>query len=279
MAEDILPTKDRSPRSPSFSLSDAIEAIRKLHQQARSTTVSPESAARALGYASLNGSALSAIATLGQYGLVTRDKGNVAVSPLAIKILHPMSTIQKDQAIREAALGPPVFTGLLKDFGGCSVDVISSKLIQSGFTPTRARRVAGIYTDNTAFAKLGEGDYDDGTEALLEEDGVPPSVPASVSHAAQTTIVASKAPEVTIAPSLISGKMLAQYTIPLGENLATLVFTGQKLTSDDFDALKDFVDYSKRQFERAQKSGQLEKQPAETDGGRSNEGQGGALPD
>ena len=46
--------------------------------------------------------------------------------------------------------------------------------------------------------------------------------------------------------------MLAQYSIPLGENVATLVFTGSRLTADDFDALEEYVGLFKKQFVRAQ---------------------------
>lgn len=67
---------------------------------------------------------------------------------------------------------------------------------------------------------------------------------------------------ITAPPAVVQPghKMLAQYTIPLGSNQATLVFTGEQLTPDDFDALVDFVQFSKRQFERA-----LKTKPKDTD--------------
>src|SRR5688572_17875369 len=101
--------KDRSPRSPNYNLEDAITAIQKLHREARTASVKPEIVARALDYASLNGAALSSIATLTQYGLILRDKGNIQVSPLALCILHPTSPEQKASAILTASAGPPVF--------------------------------------------------------------------------------------------------------------------------------------------------------------------------
>lgn len=45
--------------------------------------------------------------------------------------------------------------------------------------------------------------------------------------------------------------VLARYTIPLGQNEATLVLTGSSLSADDFEALKEYVDLFKKQFERA----------------------------
>jgi hypothetical protein len=52
----------------------------------------------------------------------------------------------------------------------------------------------------------------------------------------------------------VGPKKLAEYSIPLGANQATLIFCGEKLSADDFDALVDFVEFSKRQFVRAQKA-------------------------
>ena len=48
--------------------------------------------------------------------------------------------------------------------------------------------------------------------------------------------------------------MLAQYSIPIGANEATITFTGAELTAGDFDALADYVVIFKKQFERKQKS-------------------------
>jgi hypothetical protein len=42
--------------------------------------------------------------------------------------------------------------------------------------------------------------------------------------------------------------------IPLGANQATLKFSGENLTTDDFDALVEFVEFAKKQFTRKSKS-------------------------
>lgn len=48
--------------------------------------------------------------------------------------------------------------------------------------------------------------------------------------------------------------MLASYSIPLGANEATITFTGEKLSAEDFTALGEYVTLFKAQFERKQKS-------------------------
>jgi hypothetical protein len=50
---------------------------------------------------------------------------------------------------------------------------------------------------------------------------------------------------------------LSAYSIPLGSNEATLVFKGEKLSADDFDALGEFVEFAKKQFDRKKKEGEL----------------------
>jgi hypothetical protein len=45
--------------------------------------------------------------------------------------------------------------------------------------------------------------------------------------------------------------ILAQYQIPVGENICTLTFTGKaQLTADDFEALDEFVNWMERQYKR-----------------------------
>jgi hypothetical protein len=139
MADDI--SKDRSPRSPGGTLEESINMTRKLFEQIRTATVIPEIAVKILGYGGINGAAMGALATLGQYGLVDRTKGNVAITSLAVKILHPKSGEQQEASIREAALTPKVMQELYRDFFDCSPAVIQGHLIQNNFTPERARKL------------------------------------------------------------------------------------------------------------------------------------------
>lgn len=246
-------SKDRSPRSPNSTLEDAIGLVRKLYDQIRSASVTQEVAVKPLGYGGPNGAALTTLATLIQYGLLARTGKTLAVTQLALQILHPTSPTQQANAIREAALKPKVMHELFEKFLECAPAVIEGHLIQNGFTPERAKRVAAIHVANKSFAKLLEGasvpheperTQSDQPEQLRTEGQL--AHPAQPTAPANPTSLQREMPE--------NHKMLAQYTIPLGSNQATLVFTGHQLTPDDFDALIDFVGFSKRQFERASKN-------------------------
>ncbi len=56
----------------------------------------------------------------------------------------------------------------------------------------------------------------------------------------------------TSAPAAVetSQKVLAKYSIPLGANEAILVFSGEQLAPEDFDALIEYVQLFKKQYER-----------------------------
>ena len=234
MDEEVKVT--RSPRSPSTPLTDAIEQARKLHSQIGRAKVKPESAVIALGYKGLNGAALSTLGTLSQYGLIDRSGSQVAITPLALKILHPTGEDQRREALRDAALNPPIFREIQKQYDQCSVEVLTSHLVQQNFTPDRARKTASIYAENKGFANLSapNGDTQETTQA------------PDISKQGQSPFVLS---EVKVdGPQAV----LARYSIPLIGNEATITFVGEDLTADDFDALKEFIDYCKKQFQRKQ---------------------------
>ncbi|MEP6667863.1 MAG: hypothetical protein ABJF10_01850 [Chthoniobacter sp.] len=259
MSENIK--KGRSPSCPQMPLSEAIELAAKLHSAAHKAAIGRDNAARQLGYAGLNGAALTTLATLNQYGLIDAKRGeSLNVSDLAVRLIHPMNDQQEMEARRNAALHPKVFSELLeKGFNRCEEKVIMSHLVQNGFTPLAASNVADSFKQNVEFAKLGDA-------SMVAEEKDPKNSPPASNITPAETIEAEKrsnppaqpidAPAATHLPD--HHKMLAQYTIPLGANQATLVFTGQELTVDDFDALADFVEFSKRQFVRAQKSPALQ---------------------
>ncbi len=243
-------TKDRSPRSPSITLEEAISMTRKLYDQIRTAAVVPEIAVKPLGYSGTNGTAMSTIATLGQYGLLSRSGKTVSITALAVKILHPKSPEQLVEAIREAALAPKVMSELAEGYLECGQSVIEGHLIQTGFNPDRARRVAAIHLANKAFAKLSESNIVEvpQTPSLFEAETVEP-----LQQSEQRPTPRLQQPQKDSVTIPENHKMLAQYSIPLGENQATLVFTGTELTPEDFEALGDFVAFAKRQFERTLK--------------------------
>jgi hypothetical protein len=240
MSEESI--QERSPRAPTLSLEKCVELTTKLHAECRRSAVDAATAAKAMGYNTVHGGVLTLLGALREYGLIERPSGKVTVTALAVKIIHPISAQQKEDALRESALMPKAFTALLRDFGDCSESVLESHLVQSNFKPDRAKQVAKAFTANKAFAKLDSNSKLDVPKD--EEENDPPPIDPD----APALPAVKPPPNPPIKPE---GNVLATYKIPLGANEATLVFTGQQLTADDFDALSDFVDFSKKQFVRA----------------------------
>lgn len=237
---------ERSKKCPSMPLSTAIDLAKKLYQKAGKTKIKVEVALNALGYSGVNGAALTTLGALSQYGLVDRDKGSmVSISPVAIRVFHPLNEEQKVKSLEELALNPKVFNELYTNgFQGAEDDVIANHLIQNGFTPDKAKKVAVVFKENIDLANLGvngikcENDSNASEKTNFTLEGGPPDLVAEF--------------EARTAGNEKQGtkKMLAQYSIPLGANEATITFIGEKLSAADFDALRDYVDIFKKQFER-----------------------------
>jgi hypothetical protein len=239
---------DKSPRSPNYTLEDALAQVKKLHSQIGKAEVKPESAAVAMGYKGLNGAALTTLGTLSQYGLIERSKRTVTITPLAIRILHPMGDSQFNDALREAALAPKVFQEIHENFGQCSVEVLSSHLVQNGFTPDRAKRTASVYAANKGFANLGDAGTNKHVETAKRRTD-------DTNSEGITRYKRELPPE----KSKEEG-VLAQYSIPLGGNEATLTFKGDSLSISDFDALIEYVELFKKQFERKKVAAEKQQQ-------------------
>jgi hypothetical protein len=240
--------KERSPNCPKISLEYALELVKKLYAKAGKAQIRPEVAVGPLGYSGLNGAALGTLGALSQYGLVDRERGqSVAVSPLAVKLIHPLNPEQEATSKREAALNPKVFNQLFTEgYHQCSEDVLANHLVQSEFTHDSAKRIARVYKENAEFANLDSLSSNKDTESSIVS--VEP-VEAKSQVAAKESDTISRQQAIA-APILTTKKMLAQYAIPLGSNDAHLTFSGEFLTPEDFDALIEYVELFKKQFER-----------------------------
>jgi len=262
MSEEI--SKSRSPNAPGISLEQALATVQKLYKAIVNASVPAEVAAQSLNYSGMNGAALTTLGALSAYDLIDRVKGKVGVSSTARTILHPMSEDARKEALRKAALEPRIFTEIHEQLHNCAPNVLENFLIHQDFTPERAKKVAAVYAQNAAFANLAEAhnveEPKDKTDSDEEKKPLQ-SNPRQNRAAPDPNEERNRFNDTTS-----SKKMLAQYTIPLGANEATLAFTGTELTADDFDALIDFVTFSKRQFERALKSSSSAKSRALDEG-------------
>jgi hypothetical protein len=161
----------RSGRYPGVSLKDALEAAEKLYKAERQAPVSNETAAGKMGYKGLSGPARVMIGSLRQYGLIDKvGVGQFRLSRLAIQALHGTAE-QKAQAIKEAALKPPLFAELCKTHLDGSEENIKSYLITAKeFIDTGARNAAKAFRDTMKLANVSSSGYNAATASVEPED-------------------------------------------------------------------------------------------------------------
>lgn len=249
--------KSRSPNYPGISLGDAIAKAAIVWEREKKHPAGFDVISKHWNSTPTSSGFMKAVAALLKYGLLEEIESKLGrqahLTQRALRILLGESA-EKKAAMKEAALSPKIFRELWDRFGEHlpSNDSLKNKLILDfGFNATATDGFIKDFKDTIELAELRSGDSVaaafDGDEDKNADKGVfTPSIPDGENK---------NDPPVGNPPSIKNlQNVLAQYTIPLGANQATLVFTGDQLTPDDFDALKDFVEFSKKQFVRAAKT-------------------------
>ncbi len=258
--------KDRSPKSPRNTLRAAVEAVGKLFIEARRAPLSREAAAKALGYSGITGVSSTILGSLSGYGLTQKKGAHLMVSDLALAILHPRSPEQLTESLQRAALAHPIFASLAETHLECAQNVIVSELIHRGFFQESAVKTAKVFLDNVQFAGLTSQPYS-GSLEFTEDDEGNDETSAPESTKPESPLKESIQPRIVTLQTATHPNVLATYKIPLGSNEAELVFTGNVLEPDDFDALIDYVEIFKKQFERKRATEAEEKKKASPESG------------
>lgn len=223
-------SKERSPRFPAESLRESLTRTEALYTAAGRSPVTSEIAAKAIGYGGLSGASKTALAAISYYGLIQREGDKHRISELGLRLIRPLSDGDKLEAASIAALKPPIFAEIEENHSDCTESVLASVLLHQGFTDDGARRAAKVYKENVAFIESL-------AQAVPRHEPAPTPPPEFLPPSAPPALPAG-------------GKVLEQYQIPLGANHAQLIFTGDELVPDDFDALKEYVELFKKQFVR-----------------------------
>lgn len=254
-AGDAKKQKLRSPAYIVIGLREAIEKIRVIWEHEKRNEVAVDVVAGHWKVAPKSSATLMTISTLKKFELIT-DRGNgdqryIKLTDLAYNILRAdANTPAWLASVQKAALSPKIIAELWESDKENPRSTPSLKKyleFEKHFNPVVIDSFIQSYRDTISFAKLGIGDK------VVTEESASEIKEFSMEHAPEE-LKAFHA-EVTAANEKNKGnKVLAQYSIPLGSNEATLVFKGDKLSADDFDALGEFVEFAKKQFERKSKS-------------------------
>ena len=258
---DNEPTKTRSPNAPKIPLAVALTHTEELYKKAGRSAVGVEGAALALGFKGVTGSSMTLLGALNQYGLVERSKGIVKISPLALRIMKPVSDEDRLAAIREAALSPSIFSDINENHADLNQEVLSHQLEHQGFAAVIASRIASAFKSNFEFAKLGDAVSTPNRESVKTHD-LANKIPSKGAESAPRGLWSD-----LLGQPMQRSNVLASFKIPLGLSEAELIFTGERLDPQDFDALQDYVALFKKQYlrkESAAVDAALEKASEET---------------
>jgi len=156
--------KERSPNYPGMALPAALTAIRQVYDKERRSAVTLELIAKALGHQALSGPATSKVAALRQYGLLEgagNGKYRVADEAMTLLLKKPGDP-EYDQALRRAALTPPLFAELQEALPDASEDALRFHLVKERkFSEEGATRVIKSFRETISVAKLGADSYTD----------------------------------------------------------------------------------------------------------------------
>jgi len=138
----------RSPNYPQLSLLEAINKAQVLYVAIHTAKASPEKVAEKLGYKSLNGRSMGVLSALKKYGLLAGKGDELTLTHDAVIIFErPDEHPEKQEAIRRAALSPPLFAEIYNHFKGqmpglADLRVYLSKL---GFSKTALDEISENY--------------------------------------------------------------------------------------------------------------------------------------
>src|SRR5271170_7642360 len=108
-AEDKKP-RHRSPNYPTVGLREAVARVRKLYEADGKAGAPAELAAVHIGFAKPHGQALSVLAALKKFGLVSEVNGRWVPTQRAIEILNLQeSDERRHSALQDAALSPDIY--------------------------------------------------------------------------------------------------------------------------------------------------------------------------
>jgi hypothetical protein len=238
----------RSPNYPSFSLPVAIEKVAALYAAQQRHPAPREIVATGMGYNSLNGASATAISALHKYGLVEGRGDQLRVSERAMRLLHPESSEERAEAIREAAYDPPLFAELNERFPGRlpNDDLLRNYLIRRGFAPNAVTSVIASYRETSEMVERDEVRQDSAREQPPEPVAMPQSAEA-------LNPVGSSSASVAVRPSRPN---IERAEFPLQEGLATVELP-RSLSEDSYEDLVDWLRLVLRKTRRVAMAGRI----------------------
>lgn len=235
----------RSPAYPAHNLSEVIEYTKKIHDADRQHPVPREIAAHHMGFSGITGTSDRALSSLFHYGLAEKvAKGEIRITDLALRIIHPESEDERRGALNDAAFSPQLFQELRRRYPDRppTSATLGSFLSREGFASAAINPASKAFLETCRFLQQ-EGAYEsdgDGVEVALESvASVPVQENKPVQHA--PIITPSSAP---------SGVALRQDIFTLQGGGFVTASLPESLSKQEYEDLKDWLELMQRKAER-----------------------------
>jgi hypothetical protein len=158
--------RTRSPAYPFINLETAIRRAKEFYDEQQHHSAAVKVAAKLWGYEEKSSGGLQTTAAMVSFGLLS-DVGTgfhrrVTLSPLALKILLNPDAIDKEHAIKQAALTPKIHRQVWNKWGSSPPEATLRYALltewEPRFNPNAVDPFIHEYRDTIAFAKLTESD-------------------------------------------------------------------------------------------------------------------------
>ncbi len=213
----------KSPNYPGIDLGTAIELAILLYDSVGKGEFTPMDAAKAWNHKSPSGPVRSRIGTLRQYGLIEGKRGRNAENPKLARraltfVLREKDSREYQDAVREAALTPPLFRELHNSHPNAADGVVQEFLIvDKNFTADGAQRFITAYKKTLKLAKFDKFDLQSDLDHVESPNSFEKKGLVSRDHEQGTVNpVSPSTPEGSIAiPVPLDAARMATITVPI----------------------------------------------------------------
>jgi len=243
--------RHRSPNYPTVGLRDAVVRMGKFYAADGKAGAPPELAAVHIGFAKAHGQAMSVVAALKKFGLVSESNGRLIPSHRAIEIVNlPESDERRQRALKDALLSPDIYRELIEAHratGWPKDDVLERELITyKNFNPNSVKAFVAELKDSLDFAGVSDLNALDSNE---ENAGM-----AEQQHHEEPIVSSNPSSGLPLAIKFSGKTVQRTYSFGLSEDVNAKVDITGPAQVEDLEALKDYVDILIKSWKRKSSS-------------------------
>jgi hypothetical protein len=242
--------RHRSPSYPTVGLREALERTKKFYEMDGKAGAPPETAAKHIGFATAHGQAMSVLSALKKFGLIEDKHGRIVPTQRALELLNlPEHDPRRPEALRMAALAPPIYRKLLEKYreAGCLPhdDTLKGELVTyEDFNPNAVDAFIKDFRATLDFAGISDFSVIEYESEMHTEESEAPKTPIE-----RVRLNPSPAP-VQIRTPMVSRPTENMFIWPLSKGITAQVsFSGGAVKAAHLELLAKYLDLAKLALE------------------------------